>query len=198
VIGSGRQALGQVAAVAAVRPIRRVTVYSPTLGNRERFAGIVEGLDLGCRVECSPSVQSAVDGAHVVTTVTRARQPFLEAGMLAPGAHVNAVGAVTPERRELATDVAARSKVVVADGVDAARRLAVELSEVEHITPLCDVVAAGDRFPGGDGSTVFKSMGVGLADLALGGVVLARCATSGRGRPLVATRRATPQLKEMS
>lgn len=193
VVGSGRQALAQVAAVAAVRALDRVRVFSPTEAHRLAFVERVEKLDLGCAVEASSSVAEAVAGAHVVTTVTRARRPFLDAAMPAPGTHVNAVGAITPERRELAPDVLERADVVVVDSVAAARRLAVELTPVAELTRLCDVVAA-DGFDRGHDLTVFKAMGVGIADLALGAEVLALARAAGCGRPFPAPERATPRL----
>lgn len=196
VIGSGKQALAQVAAVAAVRALKRVRVFSPTSAHRAAFVAQIEELDLGCDVEPAETVEQAVAGAEVVTTVTRATAPFLYARMLATGVHINAVGAVTPERRELAGDVFDRATVVAADSPQTARSLAVELDSVRTIVPLCDVVASGDRFPRGGDLTVFKAMGVGLADLALGSEVLTRAEVVGRGRPIPTPKRAIPHLKE--
>ena len=194
VVGSGKQALAQVAAVAAVRELTEIRVFSPTRAHLEAFAARLDELDLGCKVVLTSTVEEAAAGAGVVTTVTRARAPFLRAAFLAPGAHVNAVGAITPERRELAADVFPRVGVVAADNPDAARRLAVELAAVTELVPLCHVVAAGDEFSRGDDLTVFKAMGVGLADLALGAAVLERATASGRGRPIPAPRRVAPRL----
>lgn len=195
VIGSGKQALAQVATVAAVRALTEVRLFSPTRAHLEAFAGSVEELGLGCKVVTAPTVEEAVRDAAVVTTVTRARDPFLPASWLAPGTHLNAVGAITPERRELAADVFDRAVVVAADNPGAARKLAVELEAVTDVVRLCDVVAAGDGFRRGGDLTVFKAMGVGLADLALGRAVLDRADATGRGRPTPAPRRAAPRLR---
>jgi alanine dehydrogenase len=197
VIGSGKQALPQVAAVAAVRMIQTVTVFSPTPQHRDALADQLAKLDLGCDVQTASGVEAAVAEAHIVTTATRARTPFLHARMLANGTHINAVGAVTPERRELAPDIFERAGVVVADSVETARKLAVELAEVPKIVRLCEVVAAKDGFDRGGDLTVFKAMGVGLADLALGAEVLARAVSAGLGRSLSSPARAVPQLKEI-
>ncbi len=196
VIGSGKQALAQVAAVAAVRALKQVRVFSPTSAHREAFVAQVEELDLGCDVAPTESVEEAVAGAEVVTTVTRATTPFLYARMLATGVHVNGVGAITPERRELAGDVLERATVVAADSPQTARSLAAELDTVRTIVPLSEVVVANDRFTTGSDLTVFKAMGVGLADLALGSEVLTRAGLQGRGRPIPTPKRAIPHLKE--
>lgn len=196
VIGSGKQALAQLAGVAAVRALKQVRVFSRTPTHRDAFIAQVEELDLGCDVEPTESVEQAVAGADVVTTVTRATEPFLYARMLTTGAHINAVGAITPERRELAGDVFDRATVVAADSPQAARTLAAELDAVRTVVPLCAVVAAGDRFTRGRDLSVFKAMGVGLADLALGSEVLSRAHAFSYGRTIPTPRRAIPHLKE--
>lgn len=72
IIGSGRQALRQVAAVAAVRPLRRVRVWSPTPASRAGFAEQISA-ELGIVAEALPSLEAAVADAPIVTVVTRAR-----------------------------------------------------------------------------------------------------------------------------
>ena len=70
VVGSGWQALKQVEAVAAVRPLDRVRVWSPTPENRETFADAVRD-ELGLTVVVAASLAEAIDGAPIVTLVTR-------------------------------------------------------------------------------------------------------------------------------
>jgi alanine dehydrogenase len=198
IIGTGKQALPQVASVAAVCDLEDVRVHSPSPEHRERFVRLLENEDFGFTVTSFDSVAAAVDGADVVTTVTRAREPFLTSALLSEGAHVNAIGAITPERRELAPDVLRRTSTVVSDSVDAARRLATELADVANIISLADVAAAGSEFDRGRDITVFKAMGVGLADIALAGVVIESAWAHGLGRPIPQPTKVTPRLKEGS
>lgn len=108
-IGTGKQALAQLAAVAAVRRLKLVRVYSPTPDKRRAFVERArEKFDIEI-VEAS-SVEAAVADAPIVTTVTRATEAFLPASALAYGTHVNAVGAITEERIELADDVFAAAR----------------------------------------------------------------------------------------
>ena len=65
VIGTGRQAHTQVAAVCAVRPIKTVHVFSPTAAHRESFARDIER-DLGVAAQPAASGEAAVNGADVV------------------------------------------------------------------------------------------------------------------------------------
>lgn len=196
IIGTGKQAMGQVAAVAAARRLRAVRVFSPTAAHREAFAARVgEAFSLTARA-CA-SVEEAVAGAPLVTLVTRARAPFLRAAMLARGAHVNAVGAITPERAEFDTDVFARCSIVAADSVPAVQHLSHEFQahygrsgDWKAVTPLSAIVAGAARRTAQTDVTLFKAMGIGISDLSVAIEILARAERSGRGRPLTQPARA--------
>lgn len=201
VIGSGKQALPQVAAVHAVRPLRRLRVYSPRAESRERFAAEA-ARQFGFEVTIAASVEAAVADAPVVTLVTRATEAFLSADMLARGTHVNAVGAITPERQEFAPDVFLRTRAVVVDSIDSVQRLSREFmdhfgrgpGDWSEVRPLASVIA-GDSMNGGLGDlTLFKAMGMGISDLALGAEILERARASGAGRPVEAPQKVRPRL----
>ena len=115
-IGTGKQAMTQLAAVAAVRPLRRVRAFSRDGAARAEFVGRAKRA-LGLNVEEASSVAQAVEGAAIVTLVTRATKPILASGMLAAGTHVNAVGAISPERTEFEPALLSRCAAVVADSV---------------------------------------------------------------------------------
>jgi ornithine cyclodeaminase len=199
--GTGRQALPQVAAVAAVRPIDRVNVWSPDAERRAAFAKRVEA-ELDVAATPCASAHEAATGADVVTTATRAAAPFLASVDVATGTHVNAVGAITPERAELAPDLVARCTVVT-DNVAQARELSSELRHAlgeddaawAGVRSLAEVVAAGGGRPDGADVTLGKAMGVGLADVALGSACWRAAVADGLGRPLPERQRAAPQLR---
>src|SRR2546423_889950 len=128
IVGTGKQAITQVAAVVAVRPVRRVRVFGRDEGRRAQFAARVEK-EFEVEAVQARSVAEAVEGAQVVTVVTRATEPVLSAAMIARGAHVNAVGAIVPGRAEVARDVLERCDRVVVDSVPQAQRLSRELME---------------------------------------------------------------------
>lgn len=166
IIGTGKQALSQARALAAVLPLTHIRVHSRDAVRRATFAATVEDA-LGIETVAADTVADAVAGVGVVTTATRATEPFLTAAMLAPGCHVNAIGAITPERAELAGDVIERADVLATDSIDAARVLASELAG--HLDRL---VGIGSASRGTAELTVFKAMGIGLADVALGSAIL--------------------------
>lgn len=199
--GTGKQALAQVAAVAAVRPLRRVQVWSPNEDRRAAFASRVETeLDLAA-VACGSPADVCAE-ADVVTVATRASAPFLASADVERGVHLNAVGAITPERAELEPALVERC-VVVADNVAQARELSAELGDAygdddaawARVRSLADVVAAGAGRPADADVTLGKAMGVGLADVAIGVACLHAALALGRGTPLGERERVGPRLK---
>jgi ornithine cyclodeaminase len=201
VIGTGKQALPQVAAVHAVRPLRELRVMGRDPGRRRVFATRLVDTGFRFAVIESQSVSEAVDGADVVTAVTRAEQPFLEASMLGVGSHVNAVGAISLSRQEFAQDLFPRCAALAADNPETVRALSREFNtwaslggDWERLRPLSELVAAGrKRDPAAD-LTLFKSMGMGISDLAVGAEVLIRAEARGLGRPIPQPERAKPKL----
>lgn len=195
VVGSGKQAEGQIAAVAAVRNITSIAIYSPTAAHRTALAVRI-GERSGIAARAASSVADALDGAEVVVTATRATEPFVSPGMLGPRVHINAVGAITPERAELEPTVVARARRVVTDDVAAARQLCPrELSAVNapHIVSLARAFGDDERL-NGDGLTIFKALGSGVSDLAVAELVIARAGAAALGRPLAVPDRFQPKL----
>jgi alanine dehydrogenase len=195
VIGSGKQAEGQIAAVAAVRDIQSIKIYSRTAEHRETLADKVAERS-GVTAGAVGSVAEAVDQADVVVTVTRASEPFLSTSMLANRVHINAVGAITPERAELEPAVVARARRIVADDVAAARDLApreMSSGNAPHILPLGRVLDGNDRLDG-DGITIFKALGSGISDLAVAELVIERANAEDVGRPLSVSPRSQPKM----
>jgi ornithine cyclodeaminase len=205
IVGTGKQALPQVAAILAVRPIRRVRVFGRDAARRAEFARRVRQ-SLEVEVVDAGDVAAAVRQAPIVTLVTRASQPFLTSDMVARGTHINAVGAITRSGAEIAPDVLPRCDVVVADSPEQARRLSSELigyfgdQQEAHdarwraVRPLAAVVAGETSRPPGADLTLFKALGMGVSDLALGIEVYRRAIASGAGRPIAHPERVQPRL----
>ncbi|KQP24953.1 hypothetical protein ASD10_12340 [Aeromicrobium sp. Root472D3] len=178
VLGSGRQAFQQATAVSLVRPLEAIRVWSRTPANRQAFAVTLER-ELGLRVDQFDDARDAVDGSPIVTAVTRAADPFLAREWLAPGAHVNAVGAILPSAAELLPGVVEAGSLVVVDDLENARRASKELKDALG-DDLAGTVELGRLLEDGVGRpdqpalTVFKGMGSGLCDLAVAALVLDR------------------------
>jgi alanine dehydrogenase len=180
-LGTGRQAFSQARAVACVRELEQIRCFGRDPRRRADLAARLER-ELGVAVEQFDDPDRAAAGADIVTTITRAAEPVLHAGGVSPGAHVNAMGSIVPTRRELDADVVALADLVVVDSREQAARDAGELLAAERagvldaakVRSLAEL-AGGERPPrGADEITLFKSLGVGLADVALGAEVLRR------------------------
>lgn len=200
-VGTGRQAITQVAAVHIVRPLRRVRVFGRDATRRRRCVDrIRDELDIAA-VEAE-SVADAVRDAPIVTTVTRAKEPFLSSSMVARGAHVNAVGAIVPGGAEIASDVIARCTRIASDSPAQARTLSRELIEAlgtgesawTRVERLADVVASNAARQPSDDVTLFKSLGMGISDLSLAIEVYRAAVQAGKGREIPHPRPADPRL----
>jgi alanine dehydrogenase len=182
-LGTGRQALSQARAVASVRSIEQIRCFGRDPDRRSALATRIED-ELGVEVQQFADADEAAAGAAVITTITRAAEPVLHAAGIARGAHINAMGSIVPNRRELDTEAVALADRVVVDsleqaGTDAGELLAAQAAGVldrPSICSLAEVAGAERPVRGTHEITLFKSLGVGLADVALGVELLKRTA----------------------
>jgi len=193
-IGTGKQALTQLAAIAAVRKLKRVRVYGPDPGRRAGFVDTAKAAGFDFEITAAQSVEAAVRDASIVTTVTRAREPILSSAMVSPGTHINAIGAITPERVELAADLMARAGFIAADDPAATRCLSREFRDHfgdsdeawGRVNGIGALIANRGTRPADCDLSIFKAMGMGISDLALGIEIYSGAKASGRGLTLPA------------
>jgi len=195
VIGTGRQALPQAAAIAAVRPLKQIRVFGRHEEKRRAVASRIRE-ELGIETIPSSSAAEAVKGAAVITTATRAREPFLISAMVADGAHINAIGAIVRAGAELTSEIVARSRRIVVDSIGQAQKLSRELESVawDRVQTLSQLLLAPIARNSGE-VTLFKSLGVGVADLALADEIYRRVVELGLGRPMPHPQKASPRLR---
>ncbi|MCU1365499.1 MAG: ornithine cyclodeaminase, partial [Ilumatobacteraceae bacterium] len=183
IIGSGPQALGHIDAMLCVRPdVTDIVVASRTSANA---AAIVAAITADARRVGGRSVTvgdyAAAAACDVVCTATRSTEPLVDAAMVRPGTHLNAVGAYRTDMRELATDLVAASTVVV-DELHAAYEEAGDMvlavadggwSWDRLAGDLADVAAGVLRRTGAEEITLFKSSGLAVEDLVIARIVAA-------------------------
>lgn len=109
VVGSGRQAIAQVNAIADVLEIEEILVWSRTAENAVEFCG--QFGEIGC---VAGSVESACN-ADVIVTTTPSRTPLIRSEWVQKGTHINAIGADAPGKEELDPALLARGRVFVDD-----------------------------------------------------------------------------------
>lgn len=194
IIGTGGQARTQLEAVAAVRKLESARAFGRDATKRENFC---EEMSERLRIPVTPcgSAEEAVHGADIVSTATTTSQPVVNGADLAPGAHINAIGANHAHKRELDDEAVASADVIVVDSVEQSRQEAGDLIIAFHGDEICwtgvkklsDVVAgkASGRTSNSE-VTLFKSNGIASWDLAVAMKVyaLAREKKLGRELPL--------------
>jgi alanine dehydrogenase len=188
-LGSGVQARTHLDAMRAVRTLRRVRVWSRRPESARRFAE-EQGERTGLTLEPTPSAREAVAEADLICTVTAAREPVLLGDWIAPGAHVNAAGASTPNARELDGAAVARSRLftdrresLLAESGDFLFARAEGAVADDHIRGEIGEVLEG-KVPGRGSDeeiTLFKSLGIAVEDLAAGWHVYRKALAAGRG-----------------
>ena len=203
VIGTGKQALTQIAAVVPVRPVRRIRVFGRNAERRAKFAERVRK-EFEIEVLDAKTVEEAVQSAPIITVVTRSTEPLIFANMVARGAHINAIGAIIPERAEIAQDVLERCTCLTADSVPQAQKLSREMIEYlgspgqpgwQRVLPLSQIVASKRTRASDDDVTMFKSLGMGISDLALGIDLYQKAVELGLGRKLETPEKISPRLR---
>jgi alanine dehydrogenase len=176
-LGSGHEAHTHAEALAAIRPIQALTIFSPTAANREKFACAFSAQH---QVDCfaADSAQAAVSDVDLVIAAARSHneKPILEGAWLKPGTLVVSIGSTLPEQIEIAPDVVARAEKVIADVPEevmhqtgdmiAARKAGVSF---EHkVVALSALVQHKQTVTQrSDNIVLFKSVGSGLQDIAV-------------------------------
>ena len=191
VFGSGAQARTQLLAIDAVLELEEIRVYGP---EPDSVAAMIAELSGRTRAELTAAADSrvAVEGADVVCTATSSSDPVFDGSWLKPGAHVNAIGTYTLDRRELDVETIRRARVFV-DLVEAALEEAGELvyaagegvTDPADWTEIGDVAAgrvAGRRDP--TDVTVFKTVGHAVQDTVTAALLLGAARSSGTAREI--------------
>lgn len=190
--GAGAQARTQLEAVCAVREITQVRVVGRDPVRAEAFVAWAQAQPWlrGATVLSAPDPALAVRGADVIITATTSPTPVVPTGEVQPGAHLNVVGAFTPQTREVEAELVAQATVVVdsreaalAEAGDLLMAIAEGRFAAERIHAEIGEVAAGDRPGRREASeiTLFKSVGTAALDVAVGAQAITRAAGEGVG-----------------
>jgi ornithine cyclodeaminase len=189
VFGSGWQAEGQIEALAAVRKLERVKVYSR---NAEKLAAFCKRMEakLGLAIVPAASAEETVKGSQIVVTITTSATPVFSGEWVEPGTHVNAAGSNSLLRQEIDEATVRKAAVIAVDSRPTAMKEAGDLLpalEKGRILPgsLAELgeVIAGTR-PGRtspDQVTLFESQGMAMQDLILAAELIKAARARGLG-----------------
>ena len=189
ILGTGVQARSHLQAMLEARPLRRVRVWSRSAANRDAFVRWADA-DLDVEVEAVDSAQAAVTGADLICTTTATAEPVLLGDWLAPGAHINAVGASTATTRELDSAAMARVSHFVdsrESALDESGDYLIPLQEGaiddNHIRAELGEVLLGQAQgrSQADEITLFNSLGLAVEDLAAAQLIWREAQRQGLG-----------------
>lgn len=194
VLGSGLEASMHVRAIASVRELSEVVVFSPTPEKRAAFAEAVTR-DLGVPARGVGSGRDAVEGADLVLCAARSRdeQPTLYADWLKPGATIVSIGSTVPSQREIDVSVVERSDIIVCDMLEEVLEETGDMLEAnkaglhfhDKSYSLVDLMsgALDERLLQAQ-TRMFKSVGGGLQDIVVAELILSRAIAAGSATPL--------------
>jgi alanine dehydrogenase len=190
--GTGKQARTQLQAVCAVRPVKRVAIYSRTLENRRRFADEMSKI---CGVEIVPvdKPELAARGQEIIITATNATEPVLHGEWIEAGTHLNVVGSNFLSKAEIDVDAVRRANQIVVDSKEQCKLEAGDLAPAVEagVIHWADLVELGavlvGKAPGRGGPadvTLFKSCGLAIEDVVTGARVIAAAKEQWVGRTI--------------
>jgi ornithine cyclodeaminase/alanine dehydrogenase-like protein (mu-crystallin family) len=175
IIGTGSQARTQLEAMVAVRKIEEIRAYGRDAARRENFAKEMASR-LKARVTPVESAERAVRGAAIVITATTSTQPVVDGAWISPGAHINAIGANFPQKRELDDEAVRRCELIVVDSREQSKMEAGDLIDTlsdddsgwGRVHELSEIVAGKSKGrTSADQITLFKSSGIASEDIAV-------------------------------
>jgi ornithine cyclodeaminase len=173
ILGAGVQARAVLLAMLAVRPIRKVRIFSRTPARTELFVQWARTVTTAEIAICH-SVFEAVQGADIIctTTSTSSSKPLIEAGWVTPGAHLNIIGGTHEEAIEV-DPALLKTAFVVVETAAAAQEDAGEVRtaltqgylQPEDLNELGAVIL-GESAAGEGQTTLFRSVGLAIEDTA--------------------------------
>lgn len=174
ILGSGLQARGQLEGILAAFPLDSVNVYSRTPGNARKFAEEMSS-KFGIDIKVHDTASSALKNCSIISSATSSLEPIFSRRDLGDTYHVNLIGANVPSRREAAVDVLDQSDCVIVEDMPQALEESAEImgmKDRKKCIELVDLMKMNSNGLNERKRTVFKSMGVGLEDVAAGYALL--------------------------
>jgi alanine dehydrogenase len=188
IFGTGVQAWFHIEAMLQVAAIESIMIASRSEAKASAFSERVKSLyDVPCEMAAPDQAASL---ANLICTCTSSPAPLFDGRLVQPGTHINAVGAFTPQTRELDTEAIRRALVFI-DAEQAAGREAGEI-----LIPIAEGAIASSHVRGtlaylltgkvsGRASpndiTIFKSSGLAIEDLVTAHLAYEKAMAEGIG-----------------
>ena len=177
-IGAGVQAYFQALAISKVRAITEVRIFDPSRDAQNKFSKQIRAFFDGKLVECN-TISACIKDVDIIVTTTPSRSPIVEPEWVAPGTHINAMGADAPGKQELAPMILVKGRIIVDDITQASHSGEINvplhdqlLSKKKVTLCLADVVS--NKKQGRltrNQITIFDSTGLAIHDIASAGYI---------------------------
>jgi alanine dehydrogenase len=168
IIGTGRQALSQIRAIATIRSLSEVRVFSRTPESRIGFCDEAKRLIPNLAIYPAASAEEAVRGAEIVIAATTSKNPVMNLEWLAPNAHVSTLGTKGRNFREVDEALVNRAAFIISDTPEQTRNYpegSILDSTTQSLFDLSDLVAGNIQRP--EGISLFISSGLAGTEVAL-------------------------------
>ena len=183
IIGAGIQARLQAEMIATLLGYTRILVWARHADRAETLVRDLRGRLPQLAIEAADEPAHLGAAADTIVTTTSATTPGLRADWVAPGRHIVAVGADSPGKQELDTDLFARARHVIVDSRpqcvahgETANAIAAGAITADALVTLGDVLAGPGLDRDADDITIADLTGVALQDAAIAGCVWRRLA----------------------
>ncbi|QEY53100.1 ornithine cyclodeaminase family protein [Legionella longbeachae] len=190
IIGSGVQAETQLQAIATVRDIKQVSVWSRNIKNAEQFA---KKFADQYAINVYDHIPEAIKNADIICTATGSTEPLIHFKEVQPHAHINAIGSHNAQMKEIGNDLLS-SAIVIVDQLQAALTEAGEIINALQQNHLKQesIIEIGDWLLHQNQDyknqlTVFKSVGLSIQDLSVASVVYHNAVNKKLGTPFALT-----------
>jgi ornithine cyclodeaminase/alanine dehydrogenase-like protein (mu-crystallin family) len=167
-IGTGRQALSQIRAIATIRPLTEIRVFSRNAENRQQFCKEAQSYLPNITIQPAESAETAVHGAEIVIAATSSKTPVIHGEWLEPNAHVSTLGTKGRNVREVDEDLVNRAAFIISDTPEQSRNYpdgTILDGTTQALFDLSDLLA--ERLQRPEGISLFISSGLAGTEVAL-------------------------------
>lgn len=188
--GTGGMAESHALAVNEIRDIKKLIIVSTSQEEqKQKFAGSLKE-KINCEIVIYKNTEEAVKEADIISLITNAKEPIINADWIKPGTHINSAGSHSPVTREIDTATIIKARCVC-DSLEACKKEA-----GDFIIPVQENLWSWDKLHGTLGQlcakeiparennneiTVFKSIGLAIQDLSTADFVYKKAVELGVG-----------------
>ncbi|TRM81206.1 ornithine cyclodeaminase [Sulfolobus sp. D5] len=190
IIGLGKQGIAHVEVINEIKKGIKINVFTESKSRLEKAISVL-GSE-GISVNVSDSIKKICEDSEVIVSITKAKDPFIKLDYVSSKRkHINAMGSNIPEKIEVYPEVVKASKIIVVEDFIQTLQEAGELViakkmnmlDESKLVTLSSVISKKVTIPK-EGITLFKSVGIGLEDLAVGKLIYEKALSKGIGNEI--------------